>query len=119
MSLSEVIARIPPVTRTFLASAIFSGLAVRFRLLSPYSLALLLPKHPAQVWRYATNFMYFGSPDFSWLFRLYFMYVSLRPRGVSIRAHACHALIGQLRAHSKRATSVAHHTHTHTKNRVA
>ncbi|XP_067929254.1 derlin-2-like [Watersipora subatra] len=67
--------QIPPITRAYATSCVLTTLAVQVDIVSPLQLyfnpSLILK---GQVWRLITNFMFFGTIGFNFLFNMIFTY---------------------------------------------
>lgn len=67
---------VPPVTRTYTTACVLTTLAVQLDLLSPFQLyfnqSLIWRKF--QIWRLLTNFTFFGTIGFNFIFNMIFTY---------------------------------------------
>ncbi|XP_072163643.1 derlin-2-like [Diadema setosum] len=66
----------PPITRLYATSCVLTTAAVQLEILSPFQLYFnpdLIFNH-FEVWRLITNFMYFGTIGFNFLFNMIFTY---------------------------------------------
>jgi len=68
--------QIPLVTRSYVSACVLTTLTVQLDIITPYQLYfnpdLIFNKF--QLWRLVTNFLYFGTIGFSFLFNLIFLY---------------------------------------------
>lgn len=68
--------QIPPVTRAYTTACVLTTVAVQLELVTPFQLYfnpdLILRSY--QVWRLVTNFMFFGTIGFNFLFNMIFTY---------------------------------------------
>lgn len=66
----------PPVTRAYTTACVLTTLAVQLDLITPFQLYFnpdLILRH-YQLWRLVTNFMFFGTIGFNFLFNMIFTY---------------------------------------------
>ncbi|KAK2171143.1 hypothetical protein NP493_1099g00017 [Ridgeia piscesae] len=68
--------QMPPVTRAYTTACVLTTLAVQLDLITPFQLYFnpdLILRH-YQLWRLVTNFMFFGTIGFNFLFNMIFTY---------------------------------------------
>ncbi|KAK2170330.1 hypothetical protein LSH36_3g13031 [Paralvinella palmiformis] len=68
--------QMPPITRSYTTACVLTTLAVQLDLITPFQLYFnpdLIFRH-FQLWRLVTNFMYFGTIGFHFLFNMIFTY---------------------------------------------
>lgn len=75
-SLQDEYMQIPTVTRTYTTACVFTTLAVQLELISPFQIYFNpdLIFNQLQVWRLITNFLFFGTIGFNFLFNMIFLY---------------------------------------------
>ncbi|XP_059828915.1 derlin-2 isoform X2 [Hypanus sabinus] len=75
-SLQQEYLQIPLVTRAYTTACVLTTAAVQLEIITPFQLYLnpeLIFKH-YQVWRLITNFLFFGTVGFNFLFNMIFLY---------------------------------------------
>jgi len=76
MALQQEFMQIPLVTRSYVSACVLTTLTVQLDIITPYQIYfnpdLIFNKF--QLWRLVTNFLYFGTVGFSFLFNLIFLY---------------------------------------------
>jgi len=76
MALQAEYMQIPTVTKAYTTACVFTTIAVQLEMVSPFQIYfnpdLIFRK--LQLWRLVTNFLYFGTVGFNFLFNIIFLY---------------------------------------------